>query len=161
MSDVTALLNGTLTLDAGGDPDALFVFQIANALTTGSSSTVNVINGGANNGVYWRVGSSATLGTSTTFAGNILADQSITLNTTADILCGRAIALNGAVTMDTNRISNNNTAEDYGSGRSDFGSYGFSGGNTEPVPEPATIALLGIGLAGLAGGAARRKLKKK
>ena len=56
----------------------------------------------------WQVGSSATLGTSTVFAGNILADQSITLNTTADILCGRAIALNAAVTMDTNTISNDN-----------------------------------------------------
>ena len=88
MSDTTAALNGTLTLDAEGDPDALFVFQIANALTTGSSSTVNVINGGANNGVYWQVGSSATLGTSTMFAGNILADQSVTLNTSASILCG-------------------------------------------------------------------------
>ena len=91
-----------------------------------------MINGSPLSGVYWQVGSSATLGTSTMFAGNILADQSITLNTNADILCGRAIALNGAVTMDTNRISNYNTLEDFGSGRSDFGSYGFSGGSEHP-----------------------------
>jgi hypothetical protein len=60
-----------------------------------------VINGGANSGVFWDVGSSATLGTSTTFAGNILALQSITINTSARILCGRALAETGAVTRDT------------------------------------------------------------
>ena len=142
----SAQLTGTLTLNALNDPNALFVFQIGSTLTTASDAIVNVINGGANNGVYWQVGSSATLGTRTVFAGNILADKSITLDTTADILCGRAIALNGAVTMDTNAISDNNTAQDFGSHRSDFGSNGFSGG---VVPEPSTIFLLGFGLAGL------------
>jgi type VI secretion system secreted protein VgrG len=91
---------------------------------------------------------SATLGTGTTFAGNIIALDSITLDTGADILCGRTIALNAAVTMDTNKISNNNTLQDFGSGRSDFGSYGFSGG-AAPVPVPPTIFLLGSGLLGL------------
>jgi len=122
----SAQLTGTLTLDAQGDPNALFVFQIGSTLTTASNSVVNVINGGANNGVFWQVGSSAILGTSTVFAGNILANQSITLNTTAKILCGRAIALNAAVTMDTNTISNDCNAENGGTGRSDFGSGGFS-----------------------------------
>jgi hypothetical protein len=141
----SAQLTGALTLDFLGNPNADFVFQIGSALTTASSSVVNVLNGSPLSGIYWQVGSSATLGTSTTFAGNILADQSITLTTGADILCGRAIALNAAVTMDTNRISNNNTAQDFGTGRSDFGSYGFSGGE---VPEPSSFVAFGsmIGL---------------
>ncbi|MFA5864709.1 MAG: ice-binding family protein [Phycisphaerae bacterium] len=142
----SAQLTGALTLDFSSNPNGRFVFQIESALTTASSSSVNVLNGGPLSGVYWQVGSSATLGTSTVFAGNIIADQSITLNTTADILCGRAIALNGAVTMDTNRISNNNTAQDFGSGRPDFGSYGFSGGVTPVVPAPGAALLAAIGL---------------
>ncbi|MFZ2312607.1 MAG: ice-binding family protein, partial [Methylobacter sp.] len=124
--DDSAQLTGTLILDAQGDPNALFVFQIGSTLTTASSSVVNVINGGANNSVFWQVGSSATLGTSTVFAGNILADQSITLTTSAKILCGRAIALHAAVTMDTNTISNDCNVNNGGTDRSDFGSGGFS-----------------------------------
>ena len=150
--DSTAALTGALTLDFSSNPTGYFVFQVGTTLKTadGSStvhSSVNVINGTSLSGIYWQVGSSATLGTSTMFAGNILADQSITLNNSADILCGRAIALNAAVTMDTNRISNNNTAQDFGTFRSDFGSYGFSGGEaTEDAPEPGTLTLLGMGL---------------
>ena len=157
----SAQLTGTLTLNAQNDPNALFVFQIGSTLTTASCSTVNVINGGANNGVFWQVGSSATLGTSTVFAGNILADQAITLNTTAKILCGRAIALNAAVTMDTNTLSNDCNAYNGGTGRSDYGSAGFSvsGGSAELVPEPATTLLFGTGIAVLAG--TRMKRKKK
>lgn len=155
-----AQLTGTLTLDALNNPNAIFVFQIGSALTTASNSVVSVLNGGINDGVFWRVGVSATLGTSTLFAGNILADQSITLNTTAKILCGRAIALNAAVTMDTNTISNDCFgAGELGSGRDDYGSVGFSGYTTaggQTVPEPGTLALLGLAVVGLQFGRRRQ-----
>ena len=165
--DTTAQLTGVLTLDFLGNPNADFVFQIGTALTTAPGSSVNVLNGSSQSGVYWLMGvtggsgtGSATLDTSTMFAGNILALDSITLNTTAAILCGRAIALNGAVTMDTNRISNDNSLEDFGSGRPDFGSVGFSGGSGGPttVPEPSTMLLLGSGMAGLV--ILRKRFKK-
>ncbi len=100
----SAGLTGILTLDAGGNPLAVWVFQIGSTLTTASTSSVAVINGGKSCNVWWQVGSSATLGTGTTFAGNILADQSITLVTGASMF-GAALARNAAVTMDTNNIS--------------------------------------------------------
>ncbi len=157
----TTNLSGTLTLDGQGDADAFWVFQMASTLITSPNAVVDVVDTGAGAGVFWMVGSSATLDTNTVFAGNIIADQSVTLNTAAKILCGRAIALNAAVTMDTNTLSNNNEEYDGGTGRSDFGSEGFSGGvgfDTETgrlvpidggsalpiVPEPATlVGLLG------------------
>ncbi|MEN6578062.1 MAG: ice-binding family protein [Phycisphaerales bacterium] len=147
--DTSAQLTGALTLDFLGNPDAEFVFQIGSKLTTASSSSVNVINGGPLSGVYWQVGSSATLGTDTTFAGNLLALASVSLDPTAEILCGRAFALTGAVTLIDNLISNNNTLEDFDSGRSDFGSYGFSGGSGDtpvvPVPGAFLLACSGMG----------------
>jgi type VI secretion system secreted protein VgrG len=154
--DSSAQLTGTLTLDAQNDPDAQFIFQIFSTLTTASSSLVDVLNGGANNGVFWQVGSSATLGTDTLFAGNILALASITLTTNASILCGRALALTAAVTMDTNTISNDcGTPEDP---RYDFGSNGFSASQVPNVPVPAAIWLFGTALVGFIGISRRRKV---
>jgi hypothetical protein len=97
-------LTGTVTLDAQGDPNAVFVFQVGSALTTASNSSVSVINGGQNCNVFWQIGSSATLGTGTRFAGNILALTSITLTTGASS-SGRTLARTGAVTMDSNVVS--------------------------------------------------------
>ncbi len=103
--DTSASLNGILTLNAQGNPNARFDFQIGTTLITASDAAVNIINGGESDNVYFQVGTSATLGTDTAFQGNILADQSITLTTGASLLDGRALALVGAVTMDTNQIS--------------------------------------------------------
>ncbi len=132
----------TLTLE--GKPGALFVFQIGTALTTGSGSSVIFINSLTGKpmtdpNIFWQVGSSATLGTSTAFEGNILALASITLNTSASITCGSALAQTGAVTLQGNTITN-------------------CAGGTTTVPEPGTMSLLGTGLAILAG-AALRKLR--
>ncbi|MDO8573716.1 MAG: ice-binding family protein [Candidatus Daviesbacteria bacterium] len=95
---------GTLTLDGGGDANAVFIFKMGTTLITSSSSKVVLTNSAQACNVYWQVGSSATLGTSTNFIGNILALTSITLNTSATVN-GRVLARNGAVTMDTNTIT--------------------------------------------------------
>jgi hypothetical protein len=128
----SAQLTGTLTLNAQGNPNSVFVFQIGSTLTTASSSSVGFINGGQGDSVFWQVGSSATLGTTTSFAGNIMALASITLNTGANIQCGRALARNGAVTMDTNQVSIDTA-----------GCETTTGGT---VPEPGNTTLLSIGL---------------
>jgi type VI secretion system secreted protein VgrG len=149
----SAQLTGNLVLDFAGNAASAFVFQIGSTLTTASASNVTVLNGGAGSGIFWNVGSAATLGTGSTLAGNIFATSSATLNTGASILCGRVVALNGAVTLDGNMISNNcSGAGALGSGRSDFGSYGFAGA----VPEPSAWAMLIIGF-GATGAAMRRR----
>jgi outer membrane autotransporter protein len=101
----SAQLTGALTLNGLGNPNSVFIFNIGSTLTTASASTVNTINGAQGGHVFWRVGSSATLGTTTSFAGDILAQASITLNTGAIITCGAAWARSGAVTLDTNTIT--------------------------------------------------------
>ncbi len=100
----TFQITGTLTLDAEGDPNAVFIFQMASSLITASSSNVNIINAGTSCNVFWQVGSSATLGTFSTFRGTILALASITV-TTGVTIDGRALARNGAVTLDTDTIT--------------------------------------------------------
>ncbi len=122
----SADLTGTLTLNDEGNSNAIFIFQIGSTLTTGSGdgSSVVFINGGPSANVFWQVGKSATLGTTTDFAGTIVADASITLDTGANIVCGRAVALTAAVTMDTNDVSTGGCAA------------------TTGVPEPSTASLL-------------------
>jgi type VI secretion system secreted protein VgrG len=100
----SAQLTGALVLDAAGKADAVFVFKTASTLTTASNASVAVINGGSDCGVFWQVGSSATIGTGTVFAGSILALASITLTTGAKV-SGRVLARTGAVTMDDNAVA--------------------------------------------------------
>jgi uncharacterized protein with beta-barrel porin domain len=100
-----AQLTGALTLNGMGNPNAVFIFNIGSTLTTSSASVVSLVNGAQGSNVFWRVGSSATLGTTSSFTGDILANTSITLNTGATITCGAALARTGAVTLDTNTIT--------------------------------------------------------
>ena len=99
----SAGLTGRLTLDALGNPDAVWIFQVASTLISEVNSSVVIVNGGQDCNVFWQVGSSATLKVGTTFVGNILALTSIALQTNTD-LAGRALARNGAVTLDTNTV---------------------------------------------------------
>jgi hypothetical protein len=126
-------LSGDLTLDGQNDPNSVFVFQAGSTLTTGSASRVQLINGAQACNVFWKVGSSATIGTSTAFTGNILALTSITLNTGATVH-GRALARNGAVTLHTNTFTDARCATSGGTtgGGTTGGSTGGStgGGST-------------------------------
>ena len=97
-------ITGTLTLDAQGDPGAVWIFQAGSTLITAVNSSVMVINGGQPCNVFWQVGSSATLGVGSTFVGTILALTSITANTNATVQ-GRLLARNGAVTLDSNTVT--------------------------------------------------------
>jgi type VI secretion system secreted protein VgrG len=133
----SAQLTGILTLNDLGNPDAVFVFQIGSTLTTASDSSVVTINDGGSTtpgiSTFWEVGSSATLGTTTAFEGNILAETTITADTGATVLDGRLLAINGAVNLDDNTITAP-PAEVVGS----------------PVPDPGnTLLLLASGLAAL------------
>ena len=97
-------LTGPLVLDGAGNNDSVFIFQTASTLTTASNSTITLINGAQECNVFWQVGSSATLGTGSVFAGNILAMSSITV-TTGVTVHGRALARNAAVTLDTDTFT--------------------------------------------------------
>jgi hypothetical protein len=130
-------LTGDVTLDAQGDPGAVFLFQVGSALTTASNSRVVLAGNALACNVFWQIGSSATLGTGTAFSGSILALQSITLNTRAT-LHGRALARNGAVTLDTNTIDRADCAPGTTPGATTPGGAGTfpggtPGGGTGPV----------------------------
>lgn len=97
-------VGATLTLDAAGDPNAVWIFQVGSALTLNNGSTVTVINGGSLANVFWQVTSSATIGTTEVGGGTVIALASVTLQTGTS-WAGRVWALTGAVTMDTNAIT--------------------------------------------------------
>lgn len=112
-----ALLTGTLVLDARFDANAVFIFQVVSKLTAETGASVRLINGASPCNVFWQVGSSATIGTRASFAGNILALTSIALQTGAS-LSGRALARNGATTLDSNPIRSGLCAASGGPGPS-------------------------------------------
>ena len=137
----SAQLTGTLTLNGQGNTAAVFIFKVGSTLTTASGSSVVMINSGSQCNVFWQVGSSATIGTSTAFAGNILALTTITATTGASVI-GRTLARNGAVTLDTNSITPATCAS------------AAPPPTPIPIPTPvptlpqAFIVLLALGLAG-------------
>jgi hypothetical protein len=102
-------VGGSLTLDADGDPNAVFIFQAPSTLVTDSASSVILTNGAQACNVFWQVGSSATLGTDSAFTGSILALTSISVET-GDTIAGRALARNGAVTLDDDTITSSTCA---------------------------------------------------
>jgi len=97
-------ITGTLTLDAKGDPNAVFIFKAESTLITASKSSVKLVNGAQSSNVFWQVGSSATLGTHSLIRGNILALTSITV-TTGVTVDGRTMARTAAVTLDSDTIT--------------------------------------------------------
>ena len=97
-------LTGTLTLDAQGDANAVFIFKTASTLTTAGSSNIVLTNGAQSCNVFWQVGTSATLGINSTFKGSILAMTSVTLTTGANVT-GRVLAQSGAVTLDSSTVT--------------------------------------------------------
>jgi Ice-binding-like/Bacterial Ig-like domain len=103
-SSTVMLSAGNVTLDAQGNANAVFIFQIGSTLTTIGSTQVILAGGAQAKNVFWQVGSSATLGTNSIFKGTIMALASVTLDTGAT-LQGRALALNGAVTLDSNPVT--------------------------------------------------------
>ncbi len=125
-------LTGILTLDGGGLANPVFVFKMGSTLLTDLSTQVLLINGARAENVYWRVGTSATLGGASVFVGNIFADASISLGNGTSV-DGRLLAINGAVTLIGNTVSIPASA----------------------IPEPATTGLLVAGFFGLMIGARR------
>jgi hypothetical protein len=147
--NAAALLTGALTLDAEGDPNAEFVFQIGSQLTTESASSVLLVNGASPCNVYWQVGSSADLGTTTAFQGNLMALTSISLKNGATVL-GRMLARNGQVSLINNVLTRplcetgptTPPEEETPGGGPGTGSPGTPGGTPGSTPAPSAGSAL-------------------
>jgi len=136
----SAQLTGPVTLDAQGDAAAQFVILIGSTLTTASASSVVLVNGASPCNVYWQVGSSATLGTTTAFQGNLMALSDITLDSGASVI-GRVMARNGAVTLIDNVLSRPGCAA------TGTGTSGGTGTTTTTTTTTATTAPVTTGAA--------------
>jgi hypothetical protein len=123
----TAQLTGDLILNGAG----VYIFQVVSGLTTASGSSITLMNGASACGVWWQIGSSATIGTTTSLAGNVLAFTSITVATGASVN-GRVLARNGTVTLDSNNVA------------------ACSGGPAPPVPSPVSLPVPTLGPSALA-----------
>jgi hypothetical protein len=109
------LSSGSVTLNAEGDPNAVFIFQIGSTLITGANTSVSLINGAQACNVFWQVGSSVTLGAGTSFVGTVMAAETITAGTAATVH-GRLLASSAAVNLDTNTITTSNCASSVSGG---------------------------------------------
>lgn len=150
-------ITGTVTLNGEGDPTSVFIFEMASTLITASASNVVLINGASACNVYWRVGSSATLGTGSTFRGNILALTSITVNNGVTVI-GRILARNGAVTLQNDTITRPACSlPDTGGGDSLVNTNGAT--STTNLNVPWNVVILGV--AGVASAALFLELTRK
>ena len=160
------LSSGSVTLDAQGNPAAVFIFQIPTTLITGSGTSVSLINGAQACNVVWQVGSSVTLGTGTSFVGTVMALQSITANTAATIH-GRLLARNGAVTLDTNTITTSNCASSVSGGGGGLETpngvppVGVPGGAGSGLPPAASRTIISPSVLAKRRAAARRVAERR
>jgi hypothetical protein len=142
----SAQLTGQLTLNAQGDPNAQFVFVIGSTLTTASASSVTLTNGASPCNVYWKVGSSATLGSGTAFIGNLMALASISLNNASTVV-GRLLARNGQVSLINNVLGTGGCAAGPSPGGSTPGTSGPGKGKGKAGSKGKGTATLGRGKA--------------
>lgn len=158
--DSTAQLTGTLVLDAQNQTNAVWVFQIGSTLTTAASAAVTFINqpanAVANNGVFWQVGSTTTVGANASLQGNFLGGTTFSFDSGATIAAGRALTGTGTITMASNTYDFVGASSGYSGGLVFVG----SGNTISAIPEPSTYALL-AGVAALGAVIVRRRQQQR